>query len=370
MESYQEQVAPETHEATTESTGERSISENIEEDEAVDNDLKKHLEEWGEVARERPIRVMVCGLGGVGKSTLVNKLLQLEEGEKWAEEGLQGGATTSVISKHERTTKRGIKVCLFDTPGFDDVNLENEEIIAMMEKETENKLDIIFYCLSLDGAARLQGGDVRAIKLMTQVFSEEIWKKAVVVLTFANALEQKTNICSANDYWAVIRNIAEKMKEALSKDHVNDEIIKNLPILTAGHTEPILRYEADECEKIGGWDNRLFLEALKQVDPSILPQLLKIHFSWKDILAGFGCGGGGAAMGAGVGAAVGAVMGPPGMLEGALIGGGLGAAIGGTSGAGFGVIAYQLVKIKSILRIKYIKWKLDRKPITPRQVAK
>jgi ribosome biogenesis GTPase A len=52
------------------------------EEAVLDDDVKRHMEEWKKVAQERPLRVMVCGLGGVGKSTLINRLLQLEEGEK------------------------------------------------------------------------------------------------------------------------------------------------------------------------------------------------------------------------------------------------------------------------------------------------
>ena len=337
----------------------------------IDNDMKKHMEDWKKVAQERPLRVMVCGLGGVGKSTLINRLLQLEGDEKWAEEGRSGGATTSVVMKFERTTKRGIKVCLFDTPGFDDVDISNEMIIAMMEKETDKKLDVVFYCISLEGSARVQRGDVRAIKIMTQAFSNKIWKKAVVVFTFANALEEKKN--SADEYWTVIQRVKEKMKEALQKEHVPEDIIKEVPMLTAGYTEPILQYEAEECKSMDGWDNRLFLEALKQVNPALLPALFEVRWSWKDLGAALGGGGGGATTGAGTGALAGAVvgevLGPVGAATGAGVGALIGAAIGAASGASLGVLAYQFVKIKSILRIKYTKWQLDRKPASPHQAT-
>ena len=341
------------------------------EEAVLDNDIKKHMEEWKKVAQERPLRVMVCGLGGVGKSTLINHLLQLEEGEKWAEEGRRGGATTSVVTKFERTTKSGIKVCLFDTPGFDDVDISNEMIIAMMENETEKKLDVVFYCISLEGAARVQQGDVRAIKIMTQAFTNEIWKKAVVVFTFANALEEKKN--SADEYWMVIQRVKEKVKETLQKQHIPEDIIKEVPMLTAGHTDPILRYEAEECKLMGGWDNRLFLATLKQIDPAVLPALFEVRWSWKDLGAALGGGGGGAATGATTGAVAGAVvgeaLGPVGMGAGAGVGALIGAVIGGAGGAGLGVLAYQLVKIKSILRIKFIKWQLNRKPTSPHQAT-
>ena len=328
-----------------------------------DNELRMHLEAWKEAAKDRPLRVLICGRGGVGKSTLVNRLLQLKLNEKWAEEGRSGGATTSVVSKYERTTDRGIKVCLFDTPGFDDVDISNEEIIAMMENETEKKLDMVFYCISLGGSARVQRSDVQAIKIMTAAFSSEIWTKSVIVLTFANELEKK--IDNEIKYKEAITSVQEKVKQVLRKDaHMKEEIISQLPIVTAGHTEPILKYEAEECQAVGGWDNRLFLKALEQVDPQVFPTLFEVRWSWKDLGVALGGGGSGTAVvgstGAGLGALFGIPAGPVGAGIGALIGGGIGAVIGAIGGAGIGVLVFQLVKIKSILKIKYKKWQLKR----------
>ena len=80
--------------------------------------------------------------------------------------------------------------------------------------------------------------------------------------------------------------------------------------MTAGHTEPTLKYyEAEECRSMDGWDNRLFLEALKQVNPRVLPALFEARFGWKDTMAAQGGGGGGAVVGAGVGVGIGALIG-------------------------------------------------------------
>ena len=72
------------------------------------------LQAWRVSSQERPLRVLICGLSGVGKSTLINRLLQLE-GKGRAEEGIMGGATATVVSEYETTTKSGVKVCLLLT---------------------------------------------------------------------------------------------------------------------------------------------------------------------------------------------------------------------------------------------------------------
>lgn len=336
-------------------TSATNTSGNAQEDENIG-----FLQAWRKSSQERPLRVLICGLGGVGKSTLINRLLQLE-GEGRAKEGIKGGAMTTAVSKYETTTKNGVKVCLFDSPGFGDVDIKDETTIAMMEDKTENKLDMVFYCIGLNGSARVQQGDVQAIKKVTGVFTENIWKNAVIVLTFANVFEER--VANVEEYTATISRITEKVRQVLRNDaRVSEDIVTKIPLLTAGHTEPMLKYEAEECQSMGGWDNRLFLEALKQVDPKVLPALFEARFGWKDVVAALGGGGGGAAVGTGVGVGVGALIGafggPVGAAIGAAVGGGIGAGVGGAGGAGTGFLTFQAVKIRSVLRVKYEKWKL------------
>lgn len=315
------------------------------------------LEEWRESAKERPLRVLVCGLGGVGKTTLINRLLKLQSVTEAVE------VPTSIVSKYESTTESGINVCLFDTPGFDDVDLSREEIIAMMEKETEGKLDIVFYCISLDGPARLQQSDAEALKIMTQAFSSDIWKKAVIVLTCANILEEK--VSHVDEYTKIITNIKEKVKYVLRKEAlVREEIIAGLPIVSAGYTDQMLKYEAEECNSSGGWVNRLFIEALKQVDPALFPALFQVHLSWTDFMSSLGSK---AAIVTGIGTSVGAIIGAvispfsglTGAGIGAVLGGGIAVSIGAVAGrSGLGTLSFELHKLRSILRIKYLTWRM------------
>ena len=334
----------------------------------LNSDLEMYLQAWKEHAQHRPLRLLVCGCRGAGKSALVNHLLQLKE----AKEGFGGAITTSVVSKYEGTTERGIKVCIFDTPGFGDV-LSDEKIIAMMLKETESqtkgKLDLVLFCLSLGNpAARVQQADVDAIRKVTQAFTCEIWKKAVIVLTYANQLAEFKHIKKAEDYNTVVDNIKTRLRDVLHKNKVSEEVISQLPIVTAGHTNPILKYEEDKSPQ--AWDDRLFLEALKQVDLSQCPSLFQCRWGWKDVIvAGLVGGAGGSVLGAagvGVGAAIGAAGGPAGLAVGAGIGGAIGggvtgAAVGGTTGASGGVLLLKRREITTILKIMYEKWQMEKK---------
>ena len=68
------------------------------------------------------------------------------------------------------------------------------------------------------------------------------------------------------DCLAVIEIIKYNVREVLHKQEVSESIISQLPIVTAGHTNPILKYEEDKSPQ--AWDDHLFLEILKQVDAS------------------------------------------------------------------------------------------------------
>ena len=313
--------------------------------------LLKQLKTWREVAMEKPLRIMICGLGGSGKSTLVNHLLQLDPGEKWAEEGLSGTRTTTVVRSYEKKIKHGINVLLFDTPGLDDIDpsLSNNDIVTMMKKETNEKVHLVFYCISLAGAARVQGGDKRALEAM-QLFSDRLWENTVIVLTFANDLATKKN---KEDYLTVIRTVTDDVKRVLKDNaHVSEKVTDNIPIVTAGYTEPKL-------PDIDKWIDHLFLKALEQVDPNVLPALLEIRIDWEKLLAA-------GLVSAICGVLGGAIAGPIGTTIAS--GFAAGAILGGTDGVGG--VAVTMAKLANIVAYKYNTWKYGRRPSTPYQETK
>ena len=88
------------------------------------------MQDWKQHAQKRPLQLLVCGLVGVGKSTLVNRLLHL----KISEVRICGESKAPAVLKYEM---RGTKVCFFESPGFDNSDIGDEEIVAMIKKETK-----------------------------------------------------------------------------------------------------------------------------------------------------------------------------------------------------------------------------------------
>ena len=305
------------------------------------------LQEWNNVSKHRPLRIMVAGLGGAGMSTLVNRLLGLSQEENVAKEGCGGEATTEVVGCHRYKLLNGVEAIIFDTPGFDNPDIDEYRIIADMKLKTEEKLDLLLYCVSVEKrGTRVTNADVRAIGLLTRAFGVALWKIAIFVVTFANMACERMQ---KDEYSKLISTIEEKLRTNLhEKARVPMDIVSKIPLTTAGFTDPVIRHEQEYCKD---WTERLY-GLLLQRNPKIAPKLLKGIFTKEDFLdiLGYGLPTGEAgrriadgvanvtcqstAVGGIVGAAVGAVVGgivgvarPFGAAFGAAVGTAIGARI-------------------------------------------
>ena len=237
-------------------------------------ELATRVEEWRQQSRDRPLKVLVAGLPGVGKSALTNNLLGIDPGGEGAQSGLKGVAMTTAVRAHERVLRDGMKVILFDTPGFEDPELSDDDIILQSQKVTGGKVHLFLYCLSLR-TARVMNGDVWVICLLTQAFGTSIWKNAIFVLTFANEVSERES-----DYHQLKATLGGKLRKyAFEKASVPEEITEQIPVLTAGYTDPIIAQEDGE------WVKRLYTCMLSIADHEVTPTLLSLNFSIEDILA-------------------------------------------------------------------------------------
>ena len=326
--------------------------------------LAARVEEWMQHSRDRPLKVLVAGLPGVGKSALTNHLLGIDPGGGGAQSGLKGMATTTAVRAHERELRDGLKVVVFDTPGFEDPDLSEDEIILQSQKVTGGKVHLLLYCLSLR-TARVLNGDVRVITLLTQAFGISLWKNAIFVLTFANEVSERES-----DYQQLIATLGRKLRQyAYEKAFVPEEITRQIPVLTAGYTDPIIAQEDGE------WLERLYTRMLSIADYEVIPTLLSIYFSGEDIIAALrdfyvrGTSVTGAVTTAAAGGACGARvgkklhMGGHGVAMGTAIGAVVGGVAGGLTGGAVGVVAYNFKKMSTIVGLKYGMWKSRRDDI-------
>lgn len=119
---------------------------------------------------------------GVGKSRLVNALV----GKQVAQEGRPKTACTDVVTSY-RAVIYGVEVVVWDSPGLQDGTCNERLYLADMKNRLDRGFDVMIYCLSMT-ETRLYDADKNAIRAMTECFGKDLWRNAVVALTFANRI--------------------------------------------------------------------------------------------------------------------------------------------------------------------------------------
>ncbi|KAL9980642.1 hypothetical protein ACROYT_G009252 [Oculina patagonica] len=146
-------------------------------------DLKTAFTRWISREGQKHLSILVTGRTGVGKSRLVNALV----GKRVAEEGKQKGPETPTVNPYPIVIN-GIEVLVWDSPGLQDGTCDEEFYLEDMGNKLHKGLDIMLYCIKMDDM-RFRGDDKNAIRALTRKFGPEIWKNAVIALTFANKIE-------------------------------------------------------------------------------------------------------------------------------------------------------------------------------------
>lgn len=141
--------------------------------------LKDRLSEQGRSLSD--LIFLTVGKMQVGKSSVINSIV----GRQVAEIGINIDAETKKVKAYQFEVESiGCKV--YDTPGFFDGLNEvdnNEKYIEQIRKHVSE-----FHCLLF--VSRLSdpfsADEVQTIRLISEVFTAEVWKNAVVVFTFAD----------------------------------------------------------------------------------------------------------------------------------------------------------------------------------------
>ncbi|PWA38964.1 chloroplast protein import component Toc34 [Artemisia annua] len=125
------------------------------------------------------LTVLVMGKGGVGKSSTVNSII----GERAvAVSTFQSDVPRPVMVSRERS---GFTLNIIDTPGIVEGGYINDQALELIKRFLLNKtIDVLLYVDRLD-SYRVDNLDKQIVKVITESFGKEIWRKGVVVLTHA-----------------------------------------------------------------------------------------------------------------------------------------------------------------------------------------
>ena len=190
----------------------------IENEEVVDL-----IQRWQKENIDRDIIVVVAGKSGAGKSTLINNFLTLGKDEA-AKTGLQPTSVTKNVKEYKGEVN-GIPIRAIDMPGLHARDHSEDtpvEIIATLTHLTDCKADILIYCIPLH--QRMDEGDEKNIRTLNEVFSEAIWKNAIIAFTHADYILERQRAGKVN-YDRVLSDFREEFQVTITRFGVSACII-------------------------------------------------------------------------------------------------------------------------------------------------
>jgi hypothetical protein len=177
-------------------------------------------------ARERRFTFLLVGRTGVGKSSTINVLL----GKKVAEVGDTEPVTADVVAYE--TEVQGVPCLVVDTPGLCDGKKRNKDYIARMHRVIGNQGVDCFWFVTPLYETRVRTDEIKAINLITRAFGVDVWRRSVVVLTFADYLprsEQYTDRLGKRPI--LLREAIANSSDSRNSRMVGQEVAQAVPFI-------------------------------------------------------------------------------------------------------------------------------------------
>lgn len=169
-----------------------------------------------ETVEKRPLRLLLIGLTGMGKSRLGNKL----SGNKIFKESEDPNSCTK--GTQIATNQFGVEI--IDSQGLEDTDNEDKEAIASIFKEIKDKRPNVLAYVQNISNKRFGKSSKKVIEEICKMFNtKSIWNHFIIVFTFSNTVSKnKKESCAQN----FSNSILKVVKEYYDKTNLSD----NLPI--------------------------------------------------------------------------------------------------------------------------------------------
>ena len=199
------------------------------------------------VERKKVCRIMACGQTGAGKSTLLNGIV----GRNVFKEGDTLNRETSKVTAHTwKEPGMNVEVIIYDTPGFNDASGKEDEYISNIRRECKY-VGIFLYCISvaLPRSENVLKKEVKTLEMLNAALEPDIWKRCIIVLTFANAIAKRYRQVGKKesqvkcDFKERIQEWKKKVQASLKEAGIH---ASDIPIVSAGMAkEPSILNDSD-----------------------------------------------------------------------------------------------------------------------------
>ena len=192
--------------------------------------LKQRFEEWLQ-GTNKTLNILVTGKTGVGKSRLVNALV----GRPVAAEGRTKDSCTVAMAPYSVVIE-SIKVFVWDSRGLQDDTYNEELHLQDLQKiNDEHGFDVFIYCLKMDDS-RFYSEDKNAIRKLTdRLGPQNLWKNAVVALTFANRIADPDDGDELEYFSRELSEWKKAIYDILTELRVDPDTRSALSIVPAGN---------------------------------------------------------------------------------------------------------------------------------------
>ena len=185
---------------------------------------------------KREAHILVSGKSGAGKSKLVNALT----GAINALEGDSLDPVSIQLRKYEVGTANGFTVIVWDGPGFFDGFDKNFEYVQHMRDKCRDRVDMLLYCVDMSEQRTDVDQIISEMLLLTEALGQEVWKHAIIVLTFANVVAERIEGNCSNEqemkiiFLEKIHQWKDKLYCAFEHAKINRDIFEQVLIEPAG----------------------------------------------------------------------------------------------------------------------------------------